>query len=290
MILRVLCGVLFLLSLGLGFSGCSPKGMEPDVPILEMTFLDVGQGDAAFIRFPDQTTLLIDTGPENVSLATMEPFQDLKRIDHLVITHPHLDHYGGLRSLLARFPVSHVYLSRFYAQGAEPVFSALVRWMTDTLKVDTVLLSQGRPLFSRSSYSARCLWPDTLPHKTEDPINEGSLVIRIDAGKASLLLTGDIGFASEKELLAENILSSCTVLKVGHHGSASATAAAFLAALSPEIAVISCGHDNPFGHPAQETVTRVENAGITLFRTDQNGSVRMWITEEGEIRTNSSLR
>lgn len=262
-------------------ASCVPLESGRPLPGLSITFLDVGQGDAALIVFPDGRTLMVDAGPDSGRVDSLIALKGAGRIDDLVITHAHRDHYGGARGLLLGATVGRVWFNvNDLADQRDTGFLNLVRLVSDTLGMDTSVAVAGRVLCSDQEARAVFLWPDAAGGEA----NAFSLVLRLESGKSSALLAGDIGFETEKALLSRG-LGPCNLLKAGHHGSATSSSTAFLSALCPEITVISVGADNGYGHPDNAAVQRMAACGGAIFRTDLDGTIDAWMDESGESAT-----
>jgi competence protein ComEC len=250
-----------------------------------VTFLDVGQGEAALIRTPSGKTILIDAGSDNCGSDTLLARMGVVRIDDFLLTHPHEDHYGNLRRILGSFAVGRVIFNRpGFPRGADAGFARLFSYIMDSLRLDTFVFSAGRSLEEDSLCSIFCLWPDTAPLSPdiEDTVNALSLVLQVRLGPSSIIFTGDINFSVEKRVVEARELRGI-VLKVAHHGSKYATSHEFLDAVAPLISVISAGTGNPFGHPDGETLARLASCGGKIFRTDRDGSVKLWFDAEGNM-------
>ena len=246
---------------------------------LRITVLDVGQGDAIFVACPNGRTLLIDGGARtpfyDAGARVILPFMRAKgyrRVDTIIVTHPDLDHYGGLRAVVESVDVGEVLSSgvvsesRSYQAWREAIerhdipYRAVV--MGDTLAA----LGGVRGLF---------LHPDPLflsgPAKSNS--NEVSVVLRLSLGEFSMLLTGDIEAKGEAATVRRPSMLKSTVLKSPHHGSRSSSGTAFLNAVDPEAVAVSAGMYNNFGHPSPEVIERYRRRGAEVFRTDEGGAV-----------------
>lgn len=243
---------------------------------LTLDALDVGQGDALLVGFPNGETMLVDGGgfpgsTFDVGSRVLAPELErrgLHRLGRILLTHAHEDHGGGLREILRSFRVGEM-LSPDAAEG--PLREEL----------ETMARGRGaRVLRIRRGYTIRegateieCLAP--FPGAMDGP-NSDSVVLRITHGERSILLTGDIGHATESRLVASG-LRHADVLKVAHHGSAHSTSDLFLSALSPRIALMSVGEANRFAHPSEHVLRRLAARRTSVLRTDRDGCVRVAI-------------
>ena len=250
---------------------------------LEVTVLDVGQGDSIFISFPGGQTMMVDGGGElgnfrgggmHAGLDTGEdvvsPYlwsRGLKTVDVVALTHAHLDHLGGLPAILENFHVRELWLGRDIPSES---FRHLLE-VAEARGVRVVHLKQGDS-FSRETISGSVLWPESLEEEKAAK-NDDSLVMRLTDGSQSMLLAGDIERPAERKLLAENKVVGSSFLKIGHHGSKTSTTDPFLSEVHPAFAAISVGRDNSFGHPSPEVTDRLAAAGVHVYRTDRDGAI-----------------
>lgn len=244
---------------------------------LRMMFLSVGQGDALLVSLPDGRTMLVDGGGylressndfgDRYLVPTLHNL-NVKRIDIMVLTHSHPDHLGGLPAVAEKFPVGEFWHTADKGSGTD--YQRLV-WSLNRQKTLFRVLKQGdRPLLA-GDIEFTVVSP--LEHKQGTSAeNDESLVIRLKRGSFSALLMADAGFEVENELIRQG-MGPITLLKVGHHGSKTASSKVFLDRINPELAVISVGAGNSFGLPAAETVNRIRQHGIQLYRTDHHGSI-----------------
>lgn len=246
---------------------------------VEVTFLDVGQGDAVFLRTEAGTTCLIDGGSTTVSdvgTYRLLPFlksRGVSSLDYLFLSHMDADHINGAEELLKDqfrgIPIRHLCLS------ALPGDETRERQEKEARLFGTELcyISRGT-VFREKGAKIRCLSP-VKDQKKEDE-NENSEVLMVEISGLRILFTGDLGEEGEQQLLEAGTDLRATVLKVGHHGSRFSTGEDFLEAVSPGFAVISCAEDNRYGHPAPETVERLERAGCRIFYTMKSGAVTLY--------------
>ena len=242
-----------------------------------LTFLDVGQGDATLLRTPRGGTLLVDAGPAgkgfDAGRRVVAPYlarRGIRRLDAVILSHAHLDHYGGIPAVLDRVSVT-----RFLEPGQaidDPGYLALldrvqmhgVGWGAlrrgDTLRIDGVEIV--------------VLHPDTTWDQWGLDLNEDSDVLLVRYGEFEAVLAGDAGLPAEERLRGQ--VGDIELLKVGHHGSAGASSAEWLGELRPEVAVISVGKGNRYRHPTPEALSRLGAARAAIFRTDEEGTVEVW--------------
>jgi competence protein ComEC len=256
---------------------------------LELTVLDVGQGDALFLVSPGGTTLLIDGGgafagfpgkPEHNGIdpgeEAVSPYlwsRGFKHIDFVAATHGHLDHVGGLTAVLENFQVGTLWIGREISGSAQERLENLAR----ARGVRVVHELRGEKL-DWDGAAGEVLWPESAGGDPTAPAkNNDSLVMRWGYGGRSFLLPGDAEKQVERELLSETAPEGlrADVLKVGHHGSKNSTTEEFLAAVRPQVAVISAGENNPYGHPSPQLLERLERAHVRVLRTDRDGAVQI---------------
>ncbi|MGI6097120.1 MAG: DNA internalization-related competence protein ComEC/Rec2 [Dethiobacteria bacterium] len=250
---------------------------------LEVVFLDVGQGDAVFVSTPCGIEILIDGGGSPAYLGedvagtgsrVLLPFlrhRGVKELDILFISHPHEDHFGGLFHILGELSVKMLLTS--VDRGDSPYYEELLQ-LAGEQGVEHRYLTAGDRLRFRSGVEMHVLGPPSpLFQVTGSDINNNSLVLRLDYGETSFLFTGDIEEAAIRELLKyEETLLPSSVLKIPHHGAYNPSLADFLERVAPETAVIPVG-TNYFGHPHPETLSVLEEAGVSYYRTDIHGAV-----------------
>ena len=261
--------------------------------LLHVTVLDIGQGDAILVESPDGRTMLIDGGPDpELTLRRIGanlPFF-ARRIDLLVLSHPHQDHVAGLVDVLDRFRVGAVLHAGI--PFGNPAYDRL---LTDaaTTGVRIAVLRTGQALDLGGGTTARVLYPtqeDAEAPLPEGDINNGSVVLRLELGGFAALLTGDAEAPIESVLASRGLLEAVDVLKVGHHGSNSSTTPDLVDAINPSVAIISVGADNEYGHPAPETLaTFASRPGIAVFRTDLQGDVEV-VTDGTTLRVRTDDR
>lgn len=245
---------------------------------LQLTFLSVGQGDALLVTAPDGTVMLVDGGgylQDNgrdfggrYLVPALHRF-GIKKIDTMVLTHAHPDHLGGLPAVAEQFEVGSFWQGH---AGEGPEYRRLLQAL-QRQRTRMITLKQGDQLQERGGLAVTVLSADE-PADSRDG-NDASLVLLLRFRKFSALLMGDAGQAIEQRLVEQGRLSAVSVLKVGHHGSRSASSMAFLQTIKPQVAVLSVGAGNRFGLPAADTLARLTQVGSRLYRTDQQGSIQI---------------
>ena len=242
---------------------------------LLVTFLDVGQGDCTFLRSPSGKTMLVDGGPDG-SFSVIDKYLTslgVVGLDVVMASHVHADHIGGLISVVDTYPIGDFYYPPFDADS-ETYFNLL-----DALKESQATVHQPY-----AGVDTLIPWDDQVevrilaPYDTiYDDFNDTSYIIRVSYGNTAVLLTGDSTDLGEKLALKAqpDHYFKADVLKVAHHGSSDSTFEKFLDAVSPAIAVISVGKGNDYGHPNQALLDRLTERGITIYRTDEDGTISL---------------
>ena len=273
-------------ALALGLAGCgdlpsAPGGSADIIPNpsasaagavdtvdapFEMHFIDVGQALSVLVECDGQFMLYdggnVDDGSLVVSYLQNQGVEELQ---YVFCSHAHEDHVGGLAAALAYFPAYHVY---------SPVTEASTKCFQDFVKYTRqqglqVEVPAAGTVWQLGSATVTMLGPVAQYSDT----NDTSIVLRIDYGSTSFLLTGDMEKTAETDLVNSGANLKADVLQVGHHGSSTSTGYLFLNAVLPEMAVISCGVGNKYGHPHEETLSILRDAGVDLYRTDLQGTI-----------------
>lgn len=238
---------------------------------LELYALDVGQGDCLILRFPDGKIGLIDAGnSESKARLRIAPFLEwlgARRLDFVVATHADADHIGGLAYLVENFEVG---LFITGPDRADSIAYAELMRALGRKKIHVHQAHAGEKIRGARGVEIEVLSPAGAPDG-----NNASVVLLIDYGEIEILLTGDIERPAEKRILARGAARDVDVLKVAHHGSATSTSEAFLDAFKPEIAIVSAGRNNRFGHPSPIVVGRLTDHGATIARTDLLGTLQL---------------
>jgi competence protein ComEC len=250
-----------------------------------ITVIDVGQGDSILVEGGRGGRLLVDGGPDPdrllIELDRRLPPWD-RRLDAVILTHPHEDHVAGLAMLLGRYRVGRVYETGMHGPG--PGYKAWARALALPNAPPDGLLATGDRL-AVDDLHLRVLWPDPGKVPLEPPdggrgINDVSVVLLGEVAGRRILLTGDVEDDVDPLLVARG-LPPIDVLKVAHHGSKTASTPAFLNVVKPSVAIVSAGAGNPYGHPARSTLDRLASTGARVLRTDTDGSVEVDIGASG---------
>ncbi|QNK40974.1 ComEC/Rec2 family competence protein [Caproicibacter fermentans] len=251
-----------------GTASLTPSNSPERRNQLTVYYLDVGQGDSEFIELPDGRSMLIDAGnPENGGqIARFLDTQSIKKIDYLVATHPHADHIGGMPQVVQSIDIGSVYMPKVSATSRtfENLLSSIQK---KGLQIQTA--RAGVTLLDRGDLKAVLVAPVGSGY---NDLNQYSAVIKLSYDNTSFLFMGDAGAQSEKEITAD---VRADVLKVGHHGSDTASTEAFLKRVSPRYAVIEVGKDNSYGHPAESTLKKLRRIGAEIYRTDEDGTIKI---------------
>ena len=244
----------------------------------EVDILDVGQGDGSYVCTANGTTMFIDGGSLDVPdvgdnrILPFLKYKGVKGIDYWFVSHTDQDHISGLTEVLeSGYPVRHLVFAAAVRENEKTVELAGVAQEAGT----KVVYMQAGDVLVAGSARLRCLYP-TAGEQRED-INELSLVLRLEEDGSSCLFTGDISSEVEKELLAIGAIEEVDFLKAAHHGSKYSNSYEFLQALQPKIVSISCGENNRYGHPGEETLERLNQIDSKILRTDQNGEIRIMV-------------
>ena len=260
--------LLLLLCLCLLLVSCQKAS---EAPPLTIHFLDVGQGDATLIRTVEGD-VLIDAGPESAEPLLCLRLEELgvKALRLVIFTHPDEDHIGGADGVLARFPAEEVWTNGVIEahESALALANAL-----DSYGLTAKVVRCGTHL-SVGGVNFMVLSPFSEPSDG----NEGSLIFKVTFGEVSMLFSGDAELKAEEELLEKYDPSqlSCEIYKVGHHGSSTSSSKALLDAMTPRYAIVSCGRENPYGHPHGEVLAALEEVGAEILRVDHLGEITFW--------------
>lgn len=263
---------------------------------LEVNFIDVGQGDASLIRFPNDKLMLIDTGYGSESdklISYLDEYlslHNLTKINYLVLTHPDADHVGGTKALNDSFEIEIAYRPKYFSASEEGLYQNSYKISSSQTydKAISALYSKKVEMnFSESGISfneggaeVQFLAPISESYSNT---NNYSAVIKISYQDKSFLFTGDAESLVERELISSGVNLDIDVLKVSHHGSSSGTSQQFLEATTPSISCISVGADNSHKHPDGDVVNRLISSGSEVYMTSTSGSFAVGLTS-GQLK------
>lgn len=244
---------------------------------LHIYFLNVGQGDAEYIKISNNFNVLIDGGPDKevlYELGKIKMFYD-RRINIIILTHPHTDHVRGLIDVLKRYNVGQIWMTD--AIHSAPEYLEFLKIIKDQ-KIPVKLVRAGESGVwenKNGNINWEILWPnESYLNKEVDNLNNTSVVLKISSNNFSVLFTGDVEEDVQNKLFsAYGSQLMADILKVPHHGSSNAASEKFIKAVAPKIAIIEVGEHNMFGHPAQQTLQKYQNINTQILRTDQNGTI-----------------
>jgi len=263
----------FIIGTGiLAFILCFIVWTERNTGILSIYFLDIGQGDAIYIRTPNGNDMLIDSGPSTSVLRRLGQVMPLydRSIDVLLETHPDQDHIGSFPDVIERYNIS-----MFVMPGVDSKNSTVneIKKLLAEKHIPVILGRRGMSIDFRDGVSFNILYPNVDPKKFET--NTASIVGKLVYGSTSAMFTGDSPKSVEIKLVkldGSNLKSD--ILKVGHHGSKTSSGDSFITKVNPFSAIISVGKNNRYGHPNKETVNVLEKHHIEILRTDEEGTIR----------------
>lgn len=237
--------------------------------LLKISFIDVGQADSILIQFNNKN-MLIDAG-NNGDWEVIENYlkqNNVKKIDKLVLTHPHEDHIGGAAKIINDFSIGELYM---------PKVTTTTKTFENTIKaaknknLQAIVPNPGDKIFM-DGLSFLVLAPNSSKY---DSLNNYSIVLKLTYGEKKFLFMGDAEEISENEILNKGYDISADLIKVGHHGSNSSSSNNFISKVSPKYAVISVGKNNDYHHPHKKTMDLLKNKNIKVYRTDENKTIEI---------------
>ena len=265
----ILAAVIVVLAVGFFiFQSVQDNANKVTVPMdgLYVHYIDVGQGDSELICCGGEY-MLVDAGEPSAADAVLDYLNShgIEKLEYIVCSHAHADHCGGLDAVVENFEVGTVFTSPY--AGSTPSYGIF----TEAVEANGLELTV--PTLGESYTLGEARFEFIGPLEQYDNLNDDSLVMRLEYGDTSFLFTGDMTSKAERDLVEDGANVKCDVLKVGHHGSSGSSSYRFLYEAQPKIAVISCEAGNSYGHPHEETLSRLNDADAEIYRTDLEGSI-----------------
>lgn len=256
-----------------------PKEYDSESDELYMYTFDVGQSESILLLYQD-TSILIDSGTTDYAYPLVKTLQSLgiSSLDYCIFTHPHYDHMGGGSAIIRDLKPTHVYLTKYD-------YKKINRWWYEIFKKTVLLKNQKLEYLEEgSNISIGDLQLNVICPISDfyENLNDYSLGMKVTLGETDILLLADIEAASEHDLIESDYDLNAEILKVAHHGSTTSSTFEFLYNVKPEYAIISVGASNPYGHPRTYTLSKLNALGVTVYRTDQKGTILV-TTDGNEI-------
>mgnify|MGYP001564315070 CR=1 FL=1 len=267
---KLILSLLFLILIGILLFFFFKKNNKQE--FLKVVFLDVGQGDSIFIQAPNKKQILIDGGKDKKvlsKLASVMPFGD-RSIDIIIGTHPDADHIGGLYHVIKNYKVGVLFEPGSTSESQ--IYKSLQKTIVDkdiphmqALRGTDIILDKEKNII------LKILYPDENPIGWET--NDSSIIAMLSYGQTKVLLTGDSPIEKELYLIKQALSLKADILKLGHHGSRTSSSEVFLKTVSPDIAIISAGRDNSYGHPHTEVLSILNRLSLKYLETSKEGNI-----------------
>lgn len=264
---KIFLSILIIISL---LIGCDKKSL------LSIHMIDVGQGDSILVQTPTNKNILIDGGDEdseNIVISYLRQ-KRIKTIDIIIATHPDSDHIGSLDNIIKKFNVNSIYMPEQSTDSE--AYQNLINSCTDK-NLSIQHLYKNDVLNIDNNINIYVLSPSYIQEES----NLNSIVFKLTFNDNSFLFMGDAEEENEKEILHSFKLNNINFIKIGHHGSNSSSSLEFIKKISPDIAAISCGYKNQYGHPHREVINNLKQNHVSIYRTDRIGDIVFY--SDGEI-------
>lgn len=264
---KIFLSILIIISL---LIGCDKKSL------LSIHMIDVGQGDSILVQTPTNKNILIDGGDEdseNIIISYLRQ-KRIKTIDIIIATHPDSDHIGSLDNIIKKFNVNSIYMPEQSTDSE--AYQNLINSCTDK-NLSIQHLYKNDVLNIDNNINIYVLRPSYIQEES----NLNSIVFKLTFNDNSFLFMGDAEEENEKEILHSFKLNNINFIKIGHHGSNSSSSLEFIKKISPDIAAISCGYKNQYGHPHREVINNLKQNHVSIYRTDRIGDIVFY--SDGEI-------
>lgn len=256
---------------------------------LEIVFLDVGQGDCAYIKTPDNYRILIDSGDEGSYKNKIKNFlgeRNVNKLDACLVSHFHEDHYYGIYEMMGQKDIDCVYMPRV---DEDNLVKELLKFKTDEFGIKCISLSAGDVIYNgKDGVKISALFPDKSVYVNYKKVeNNDTLVLLVEYKGKKILFTGDLEADAQKYLAKAKDVDA-DILKVAHHGSKDALYESFIDEASPVYSIISCGADNVFSFPHDVVIDKLAKQNSKIYRTDINGDITFIIDDNGEIKVQTA--
>ncbi|HBF8595963.1 TPA: MBL fold metallo-hydrolase [Clostridioides difficile] len=264
---KIFLSILIIISL---LIGCDKKSL------LSIHMIDVGQGDSILVQTPTNKNILIDGGDEdseNIIISYLRQ-KRIETIDIIIATHPDSDHIGSLDNIIKKFNVNSIYMPEQSTDSE--AYQNLINSCTDK-NLSIQHLYKNDVLNIDNNINIYVLSPSYIQEES----NLNSIVFKLTFNDNSFLFMGDAEEENEKEILHSFKLNNINFIKIGHHGSNSSSSLEFIKKISPDIAAISCGYKNQYGHPHREVINNLKQNHVSIYRTDRIGDIVFY--SDGEI-------
>lgn len=257
-----------------------------DKDYLEITFLNVEQGDAMLIKTPNNKYGVVDGGPGDYLLYELEQAipSRVKTLEFLIISHADNDHIQGFTHLFDRFTIKNIFIHK--SAKTTPSFNLLKDFIKDK-NITNIQVFDNNDFYIEDSIFIDVLWPEQTsnPYHIDDT-NDSSIAFTLSYKNINLFTAGDLSKDIEESLI-ENILVPINILKASHHGSNTSSSEKFIKSINPEIAIISAGENNRYGHPHHEVMETLQKYTKNIYSTSKNGRIKIRIEPQGTLEINT---
>lgn len=275
-----------IITFSLLITGCLNKNSTSSNTIIKenikdkliIHYINVGQGDSELIQYKDKN-MLIDSGPYSSKNTLIKYLKSagIKKLDYVIVTHPHEDHIGNISDIIKEFEIGEFIAPKISSNSS--TYSSMIKNLKSK-KLKIIVAKPGYNVDLHSDLKCEILAPNNTIY---DNINNYSVVNKLTYKNTSFLFTGDAENLSENEMIQKNYNLKANIIKLGHHGSNTASSNEFLKKVNPSVAIISCAKKNKYNHPSPETIKKLKKMNIKLYRTDIDGNIVLF-TDGNEIK------
>lgn len=275
-----------IITFSLLITGCLNKNSTSSNTIIKenikdkliIHYINVGQGDSELIQYKDKN-MLIDSGPYSSKNTLIKYLKSagIKKLDYVIVTHPHEDHIGNISDIIKEFEIGEFIAPKISSNSS--TYSSMIKNLKSK-KLKIIVAKPGYNIDLHPDLKCEILAPNNTIY---DNINNYSVVNKLSYKNTSFLFTGDAENLSENEMIQKNYNLKANIIKLGHHGSNTASSNEFLKKVNPSVAIISCAKKNKYNHPSPETIKKLKKMNIKLYRTDIDGNIVLF-TDGDEIK------